>query len=97
MGEFNKLVGQATDVALIDILQKVNLEDIRPVRIPNNVSHSRRILDFLKPRSHQIVNGWVSLPGRHPPKTKVNGSSKEPSKKSSPDATHTSQIDPPSS
>src|ERR1700738_5642727 len=30
-GEFNKLVGQATDVALIDILHKFQLEDIRPV------------------------------------------------------------------
>ena len=31
VGEFNKLVGQATEVALIDILQKFQLEDIRQV------------------------------------------------------------------
>lgn len=34
LGEFNKLVGQATDVALIDILNTLHLEDIRPVTPP---------------------------------------------------------------
>ena len=37
-GEFDKLVGQATDVALIDILNKFHMEDIRSV--PPSVSHS---------------------------------------------------------
>lgn len=32
-GEFNKLVGQATDIALIEILHKFQLEDIRPVAL----------------------------------------------------------------
>lgn len=36
-GEFNKLVGQATDVALIDILTKLQLEDIRPVNSPLDI------------------------------------------------------------
>jgi len=30
-GEFDKLVGQATDVALVDILNKFQMEDIRSV------------------------------------------------------------------
>jgi P-type Ca2+ transporter type 2C len=34
IGEYNRLVGQATDVALIEILNKVGLEDIRPVLVP---------------------------------------------------------------
>jgi len=34
-GEFNKLVGQATDVALIDILNTLHMEDIRPVSSPS--------------------------------------------------------------
>jgi P-type Ca2+ transporter type 2C len=33
LGEFDKLVGQATDVALIDVLQKFQIEDIRPVLV----------------------------------------------------------------
>jgi magnesium-transporting ATPase (P-type) len=31
LGEFNKLVGQATDIACIEILEKFNLEDVRQV------------------------------------------------------------------
>lgn len=44
LGEFDKLVGQATDVALIDILQKLQMEDIRPVRPPLYLSNNRPIL-----------------------------------------------------
>jgi len=34
-GEFNKLVGQATDIACIEILQKFDIEDVRPVSPPS--------------------------------------------------------------
>jgi magnesium-transporting ATPase (P-type) len=34
LGEFNKLVGQATDIACVEILEKFNLEDVRQVTNP---------------------------------------------------------------
>jgi P-type Ca2+ transporter type 2C len=57
-GEFNKLVGQATDVALLDLLDRLFIEDLRSVPpLPSKLTR-RPTSASAKPPSPQTESGW---------------------------------------
>ena len=67
VGEFNKLVGQATDVALIEILSNIPTRRYPTSPPPLYLWLIRHTPVSQKPPSRQIVNGWVLSRNPHLP------------------------------